>query len=99
MLYVRYVHLTKAKPVHKRQAHPLIREDVAWGVWPQGVSWKKFSLESQGAWRHDELIGRKPAVVKKPWLLLWLWLEIQGQFFYFILNLYVFLNEETHFET
>jgi hypothetical protein len=28
MLYVRYVHFTKAKHIHKRQAHPLIREDV-----------------------------------------------------------------------
>jgi hypothetical protein len=26
MLHVRYVHLTKAKPIHKRQTHPLVRE-------------------------------------------------------------------------
>jgi hypothetical protein len=25
MLYVRYVHLTKAKHIHKRQTHPLAR--------------------------------------------------------------------------
>jgi hypothetical protein len=28
MPYVRHVHLTKAKPIHKRQTHPLVREDV-----------------------------------------------------------------------
>jgi hypothetical protein len=28
MLHVRYVHLTKAKPIHKKQTHLLIREDV-----------------------------------------------------------------------
>jgi hypothetical protein len=28
VLYVRYIHLAKAKPIHKRQTHPLIREDV-----------------------------------------------------------------------
>jgi hypothetical protein len=28
MLYVQYVHLTKEEHVQKRQAHPLVREDV-----------------------------------------------------------------------
>jgi hypothetical protein len=28
MLYVQYVHLTKAKRIHKRQTHSLVREDV-----------------------------------------------------------------------
>jgi hypothetical protein len=28
MLYVRYVHLTKAKHIHKTHTHPLVREDV-----------------------------------------------------------------------
>jgi hypothetical protein len=28
MLYVQYVHLTNAKPIHDRQTLPLIREDV-----------------------------------------------------------------------
>jgi hypothetical protein len=28
MLYVRYVHLTKAKLIHKREIHPLVRKDV-----------------------------------------------------------------------
>jgi hypothetical protein len=27
-LYAQYVHLTEAKPIHKRQAYPLIREVV-----------------------------------------------------------------------
>jgi hypothetical protein len=27
--YVRYVHLAKAKPIHKRRIHPVIRENVA----------------------------------------------------------------------
>jgi hypothetical protein len=26
MLYVRYVHLTKAKHIHKKQTHPRVRE-------------------------------------------------------------------------
>jgi hypothetical protein len=26
MVYVRYVHLTKAKPIHKKQTHPLVRD-------------------------------------------------------------------------
>jgi hypothetical protein len=28
MLHVRYIHLTKAKLIHKRQTHPLFREDI-----------------------------------------------------------------------
>jgi hypothetical protein len=36
---VRYVHLTKAKHIHKRQTLPLVR-----GLWPQGFSCKKKSL-------------------------------------------------------
>jgi hypothetical protein len=28
MLYVRYEHLTEAKPTHKGQIHPLVRDDV-----------------------------------------------------------------------
>jgi hypothetical protein len=26
-IYVRYEHLTKAKPIHMRQTHPLVREN------------------------------------------------------------------------
>jgi hypothetical protein len=33
-LYVRYVHLTKAKRIHKRQTHRLVREDVTLGLRP-----------------------------------------------------------------
>jgi hypothetical protein len=29
MLHVRYVGLTKAKPIEKRKSNPLVREDVA----------------------------------------------------------------------
>jgi hypothetical protein len=43
MLYVRYVHLKKAKPIHKRQTHPLVR-DVTRGLTPQGFSCKEKSL-------------------------------------------------------
>jgi hypothetical protein len=28
MLYVQHTHLTKAEPTHKKQTHPLVREDV-----------------------------------------------------------------------
>jgi hypothetical protein len=32
MLYVQYIHLTKVKPIHMRQTHPLIRADVTLGL-------------------------------------------------------------------
>jgi hypothetical protein len=32
MLYVRHVHLTKAKHIHKKETHPLVREDVSQGL-------------------------------------------------------------------
>jgi hypothetical protein len=28
MLYVWYLHLTKAKPIHERQTYPLVREHI-----------------------------------------------------------------------
>jgi hypothetical protein len=31
-LYVRYIHLTKVKPIHKRQTHLHIRQDVTEGL-------------------------------------------------------------------
>jgi hypothetical protein len=31
----------KAKHIHKRKIHLLIREDVTWGLWPQGFICKK----------------------------------------------------------
>jgi hypothetical protein len=49
----------------KRQTHPLVREDVTEGLWSQGFSWKKIDgRDSGGAWRKDELIGRKPPAIK-----------------------------------
>jgi hypothetical protein len=30
----------KAKHIHKRQTHPLVRGGVTYGLWPQGFSWK-----------------------------------------------------------
>jgi hypothetical protein len=32
VLHVRYVHWIKIKPIHKKQTHPLVREDVAIGL-------------------------------------------------------------------
>jgi hypothetical protein len=66
MLYVRNVHLTKAKHIHKRQTHFLVREDVTQGPMTAKVQLQRkiSDRESQGAWRQDELIGGKPPVVK-----------------------------------
>jgi hypothetical protein len=38
VLYVPYVHLTKAKHIHKRQTHFLVREDATQGLRLQGFS-------------------------------------------------------------
>jgi hypothetical protein len=67
MLYVRYLHLTKAKHIHKRQTHPLVREDVTQGLWPQRFSYKKkyTGREPQESRRLDERNGSKPWVVKQ----------------------------------
>jgi hypothetical protein len=65
MLYVRYVHLTKATHIHKR--HPSSRQR---GYYVRtdskgSLAKKKQSRRgSQGAWRQDELIGGKLLVVK-----------------------------------
>jgi hypothetical protein len=56
MLFVRYVHLTRAKHIHERQTHRLVREDV---MNRKGSVEKKIGRESQGAWHQDELIGGK----------------------------------------
>jgi hypothetical protein len=50
MLYMRYLHLTKAKSIHKRQTHPLVREDVKQGLWPHRFSCTKraWSWVSRG---------------------------------------------------
>jgi hypothetical protein len=65
MLYVRYVHLTKAEHIYKRQTHPLVREGVTEVLRSQEFSCQKISgRETQGAWRQDELIGGEPPVVE-----------------------------------
>jgi hypothetical protein len=60
-IYVRYVHLTKAKPIHTRQIHPLIREGVTLGLRLHGFSYKKkvSGRDPQRAWRDG-----KPLVVR-----------------------------------
>jgi hypothetical protein len=32
MLYVQYVHFTKAKHIHRRHAHLLVRDDITQGL-------------------------------------------------------------------
>jgi hypothetical protein len=57
MLYVRYAHLTKAKHIHERTSHKDYDR--------KGSVAKKISVrEPESAWRQDEVIGRKPPVVK-----------------------------------
>jgi hypothetical protein len=65
MLYVRYVHLTKAKLICKRQTHFLVRED-SYEDYDRKVQLQKeiSGREPQGAWRQDEVIDGKPPVVK-----------------------------------
>jgi hypothetical protein len=59
MLYVRYVHLTKAGHVDNRQNPPLVREDVTQGLCRKRSVAKKIKSdrEPQGAWRPEEMIG------------------------------------------
>jgi hypothetical protein len=65
MLYVRYVHLTRAKHIHKRQTHLLVREILHEDYERKGSVAKKISGRNpQGTWHPDELTGGKPAVVK-----------------------------------
>jgi hypothetical protein len=66
MLYVQYVHLTKAKHIHRRQIHFLVSERVLHKDYDRKGSVEKIfsGRESQGVWRQDELIGGKPPVVK-----------------------------------
>jgi hypothetical protein len=55
----------KAKRIHKKQTHRLIREDVHKDYYRKSSDGKKISGHgSQGAWRQGELIGGKPLVVK-----------------------------------
>jgi hypothetical protein len=62
MLYVRYVHLTKAKDIRKRQTHPVVREDYDL----KGSAAKKYSgHEPQEAWLRKAMIISKLPVVKQ----------------------------------
>jgi hypothetical protein len=56
----------KAKHIHKRQTHLLVREDVSKDFYRRGSVEKKTisGREPQGAWRQDEMIGGKSPVVK-----------------------------------
>jgi hypothetical protein len=64
MLYTRYVHLTKAKHIHKRQAHHIARELCYTRTMTIRVNLKNYGREPQEAWCQDEVIGSKPPVVK-----------------------------------
>jgi hypothetical protein len=55
----------KAKHIHKRQTHPLVRGDLYKEYVRKGSVEKKiFGRDSQEACRQDEVIGGKPPVVK-----------------------------------
>jgi hypothetical protein len=41
---MQHTHLKRAKLIHKRQTHPLVREDVTQGLCPQGFSCQNNSL-------------------------------------------------------
>jgi hypothetical protein len=60
-LYVREVHLTKVKPVRKRQTHLLLREDANKDSDRRGsVAITKFSIrELVGTWHRGEVTGCK----------------------------------------
>jgi hypothetical protein len=56
----------KAKHIHNKQTHLLVREDVTLDLLPQVFSWRKKSLVVglKGLDAQDSLIGGKPPVVK-----------------------------------
>jgi hypothetical protein len=62
--YMRYLHLTKAKPIHKRQPVLSSERKLHKDYDRKGSVEKVSGRESQGACRQDELIGGKPSVVK-----------------------------------
>jgi hypothetical protein len=65
MLYVRYVHLTKAN--HIQGDKPIFSSErtlYRGYARKSSIGKKNAARESQGAWRQDELIGGKPPVVK-----------------------------------
>jgi hypothetical protein len=66
MFLVRYLHLIKAKPIHKGQTHPFVRDVELHDEYDRKDSVEKKSCGRypQGAWCQDELIDGKPPVVK-----------------------------------
>jgi hypothetical protein len=56
--------LARTSSKYKRQAHPLVRENVVYNDFDRWCSIEKnYGHESQRAWRQNELIGGKPPVV------------------------------------
>jgi hypothetical protein len=67
MLYMRYVHLTKAKPIHKRilASERMLHKDYGRkGSVAHPCPPKNAVHEPHGTWHQDELIGGKLPVVK-----------------------------------
>jgi hypothetical protein len=67
MLYVRHVHLTKAKHIQKGQTHPILLSEMMLHKdynRKGSVEKKKLWSWASKAWSQDELIGGKPSVVK-----------------------------------
>jgi hypothetical protein len=54
-----WVPLARASSNCKRQTHPLVREDVTWGIQPQVCSWKK---------KRFVIVGVKGLGAKRNWL-------------------------------
>jgi hypothetical protein len=60
MLYVRYVHSTKASHIHKRGTHFLARKILRKDYGRKCLVAKKVSgRDTQETWRQDELISGK----------------------------------------
>jgi hypothetical protein len=67
LCYMQYLHLTKVKPIRKRQSHFFVKEDVTLRTRTARVQLQKGTIsgrQPQGAWCRDELISGKPPVVK-----------------------------------
>lgn len=58
MLYVRYLHLTKATHIRKRQTHPHVREEVAY---------KDYDRKGSCVWRETWWITRNIAPIGTNW--------------------------------
>jgi hypothetical protein len=63
-LYVRYVHLTKAKPINKRQTRSSCQRECYIRTKTSRVQLKKeiSGYERQGPWRKEELGGKQPVL-------------------------------------